>query len=117
MRTIQGTTLYKRLSTKGRRETLEEAYYTQFGAPYQLGRQYRAAGQDTTNETMETLRQMSKVLQERGFRSLPSATETNPPVARIEAIRLFLAYASFKEFVIYQMDIKSAFRYGKIEEE
>ncbi|GJT33479.1 putative ribonuclease H-like domain-containing protein [Tanacetum coccineum] len=39
------------------------------------------------------------------------------PVARIEAIRLFLAYASFKGFVVYQMDVKSAFLYGKIEEE
>ncbi|GKF27477.1 retrovirus-related pol polyprotein from transposon TNT 1-94, partial [Tanacetum coccineum] len=38
-------------------------------------------------------------------------------VARIEAIRLLLAYASFKDFVVYQMDVKSAFLYGKIEEE
>ncbi|GJT67457.1 putative ribonuclease H-like domain-containing protein [Tanacetum coccineum] len=38
-------------------------------------------------------------------------------VARIEAIRLFLAYASFKDFVVYQMDVKSVFLYGKIEEE
>ncbi|GKB19403.1 putative ribonuclease H-like domain-containing protein, partial [Tanacetum coccineum] len=38
-------------------------------------------------------------------------------VARIEAIRLFLAYALFKDFVVYQMDVKSAFLYGKIEEE
>ncbi|GKB36407.1 putative ribonuclease H-like domain-containing protein, partial [Tanacetum coccineum] len=38
-------------------------------------------------------------------------------VARIEAIRLFLAYASFKEFVVYPMDVKSAFLYGKIEDE
>ncbi|GJS84070.1 retrovirus-related pol polyprotein from transposon TNT 1-94 [Tanacetum coccineum] len=38
-------------------------------------------------------------------------------VARIKAIRLFLAYASFKDFVVYQMDVKSAFLYGKIEEE
>ncbi|GJW73251.1 ribonuclease H-like domain, reverse transcriptase, RNA-dependent DNA polymerase [Tanacetum coccineum] len=37
--------------------------------------------------------------------------------ARIEAIRLFLAYASFKDFVVYQMDLKSSFLYGKIEEE
>ncbi|GKC23535.1 putative ribonuclease H-like domain-containing protein [Tanacetum coccineum] len=35
----------------------------------------------------------------------------------IEAIRLFLAYASFMDFLIYQMDIKSAFLYGTIEEE
>nr|GEU68878.1 hypothetical protein [Tanacetum cinerariifolium] len=39
------------------------------------------------------------------------------PVARIEAIMLFLACASFKDFVVYQMDVKSAFMYGKIEEE
>ncbi|GJT79267.1 putative ribonuclease H-like domain-containing protein [Tanacetum coccineum] len=38
-------------------------------------------------------------------------------VARIKAIRLFLAYASFKDFVVYQMDVKSAFLYGMIEEE
>ncbi|GJQ89920.1 retrovirus-related pol polyprotein from transposon TNT 1-94 [Tanacetum coccineum] len=38
-------------------------------------------------------------------------------VARIEAIRLFLAYASFKDFVVYQMDVKSAFLYAKIKEE
>ncbi|GJY97573.1 putative ribonuclease H-like domain-containing protein [Tanacetum coccineum] len=38
-------------------------------------------------------------------------------VARIEAIRLFLAYASFMGFIVYQMDVKSAFLYGTIEEE
>ncbi|GKE01285.1 putative ribonuclease H-like domain-containing protein, partial [Tanacetum coccineum] len=38
-------------------------------------------------------------------------------VARIEAIRLFLAYASFMDFTVYQMDVKSAFLYGTIEEE
>ncbi|GJT05211.1 putative ribonuclease H-like domain-containing protein [Tanacetum coccineum] len=43
--------------------------------------------------------------------------EVFAPVARIEAIRLFPAYASFKDFVIYQMDVKSSFLYGKIEEE
>ncbi|GKA12550.1 ribonuclease H-like domain-containing protein [Tanacetum coccineum] len=35
----------------------------------------------------------------------------------IEAIRLFLAYASFMGFIVYQMDVKSAFLYGTIEEE
>ncbi|GJV91493.1 retrovirus-related pol polyprotein from transposon TNT 1-94 [Tanacetum coccineum] len=43
--------------------------------------------------------------------------EVFAPVARIEAIRLFLAYASFKDFVVYQIDVKSAFLYEKIEEE
>ncbi|KAJ9552005.1 hypothetical protein OSB04_016050 [Centaurea solstitialis] len=39
------------------------------------------------------------------------------PVARIEAIRLFLAFASYKRFKVYQMDVKGAFLYGNIEEE
>nr|GEV49480.1 hypothetical protein [Tanacetum cinerariifolium] len=38
-------------------------------------------------------------------------------VARIEAIRIFLAYASFMGFIVYQMDVKSVFLYGTIEEE
>nr|GEZ22968.1 hypothetical protein [Tanacetum cinerariifolium] len=38
-------------------------------------------------------------------------------VARIEAIRLFLAYASFMGFIVYQMDVKSTFLYGTIDEE
>nr|GFC02628.1 putative ribonuclease H-like domain-containing protein [Tanacetum cinerariifolium] len=43
--------------------------------------------------------------------------EVFAPIARIEAIRLFLAYASFMGFLVYQMDVKSAFLYGTIEEE
>nr|GEU69268.1 hypothetical protein [Tanacetum cinerariifolium] len=43
--------------------------------------------------------------------------EVFAPVARIEAIRLFLAYASFMGFTIYQMDVKSAFLNGTIKEE
>ncbi|GJZ11639.1 putative ribonuclease H-like domain-containing protein [Tanacetum coccineum] len=43
--------------------------------------------------------------------------EVFAPVARIEAIRLFLAYASFKDIMVYQMDVNSVFLYGKIEEE
>nr|GFC53229.1 hypothetical protein [Tanacetum cinerariifolium] len=43
--------------------------------------------------------------------------EVFAPVARIEAVRLFLAYASFMGFLVYQIDVKSAFLYGTIEEE
>ncbi|GJX39715.1 putative ribonuclease H-like domain-containing protein [Tanacetum coccineum] len=43
--------------------------------------------------------------------------EVFAPVARIEAIRLFFAYASFMGLIVYQMDVKSAFLYGTIEEE
>nr|GEV51177.1 putative ribonuclease H-like domain-containing protein [Tanacetum cinerariifolium] len=43
--------------------------------------------------------------------------EVFAPVARIEAIWLFLAYASFMAFMVYQMDVKSTFLYGTIKEE
>nr|GEU53647.1 putative ribonuclease H-like domain-containing protein [Tanacetum cinerariifolium] len=43
--------------------------------------------------------------------------EVFAPVARIEAIRIFLAFASYMGFIVYQMDVKSAFLYGTIEEE
>ncbi|GJS96120.1 putative ribonuclease H-like domain-containing protein [Tanacetum coccineum] len=43
--------------------------------------------------------------------------EVFAPVTRIEAIRLLLAYALFKDFMVYQMDVNSAFLYGKIKEE
>nr|GEV83879.1 retrovirus-related Pol polyprotein from transposon TNT 1-94 [Tanacetum cinerariifolium] len=39
------------------------------------------------------------------------------PVTRIEAVRLFLAYTLFKDFIVYQMDVKSVFLYEKIQEE
>ncbi|GJR80214.1 putative ribonuclease H-like domain-containing protein [Tanacetum coccineum] len=43
--------------------------------------------------------------------------EVFAPVARIEAIRIFLAYASYMGFMVYQIDVKSDFLYGQIEEE
>nr|GEU77074.1 ribonuclease H-like domain-containing protein [Tanacetum cinerariifolium] len=43
--------------------------------------------------------------------------EVFAPVSWIKAIRLFLAYAYFMGFMVYQMDVKSAFLYGTIEEE
>nr|GEU69046.1 retrovirus-related Pol polyprotein from transposon TNT 1-94 [Tanacetum cinerariifolium] len=43
--------------------------------------------------------------------------EVFAPIAKIEAIRLFLAYASFMGFMVYQIDVKSSFLYGTIEEE
>ena len=41
--------------------------------------------------------------------------EVFAPVTRMEAIRIFLAFAASKGFTVYQMDVKSAFLYGKIE--
>nr|GFA90814.1 retrovirus-related Pol polyprotein from transposon TNT 1-94 [Tanacetum cinerariifolium] len=43
--------------------------------------------------------------------------ETFAPVARIEAIRLFLAYAAHKDFTVSQMDVKTSFLNGILKEE
>ncbi|GJY64419.1 putative ribonuclease H-like domain-containing protein, partial [Tanacetum coccineum] len=72
-------------------------------------------------------RKMSKNLEEHGFVNIKAKmvaqgthktkglTMMKSPVARIKAIRLF--YTLFKDFVEYQIDVKSAFLYGNIEEE
>ena len=43
--------------------------------------------------------------------------ETFALVARLEAIRIFLAYVAHANFKVYQMDVKSAFLNGELEEE
>ena len=43
--------------------------------------------------------------------------ETFSPVARLEATRMLLAFAAYKNFKLYQMDVKSAFLNGFIKEE
>ena len=43
--------------------------------------------------------------------------ETYAPVARLEAIRLFLAFVAHSNFKVYQMDVKSAFFNGELDEE
>ncbi|KAI3493588.1 hypothetical protein L1887_40790 [Cichorium endivia] len=42
--------------------------------------------------------------------------ETYAPVARLEAIRIFLAYAAHKNIIVHQMDVKSAFLQGDLQE-
>nr|GEU76412.1 retrovirus-related Pol polyprotein from transposon TNT 1-94 [Tanacetum cinerariifolium] len=43
--------------------------------------------------------------------------ESFAPVARFEAVRLFIAYAAHKSFTVYQMDVKTTFLYGPLKEE
>ncbi|KAJ0888369.1 putative RNA-directed DNA polymerase [Helianthus annuus] len=54
-----------------------------------------------------------------GFRQIEGLDydEVYAPVARLEAIRIFLAYASYMGFTVYQMDVKTAFLYGDVKEE
>ncbi|GJV68005.1 uncharacterized mitochondrial protein-like protein, partial [Tanacetum coccineum] len=43
--------------------------------------------------------------------------ESFAPVARLEAVRLFVTYAAHKSFLVYQMDVKTTFLYGPLKEE
>nr|GEW91957.1 hypothetical protein [Tanacetum cinerariifolium] len=43
--------------------------------------------------------------------------ESFAPVARLEAVRLFIAYAAHKSFTVYQMDVKTVFLYGPLKEQ
>nr|GFA87288.1 retrovirus-related Pol polyprotein from transposon TNT 1-94 [Tanacetum cinerariifolium] len=43
--------------------------------------------------------------------------ESFAPVARLEAVRLFIAYVAHKSFTVYQMDVKTSFLYGPLKEE
>ncbi|GKF60035.1 retrovirus-related pol polyprotein from transposon TNT 1-94, partial [Tanacetum coccineum] len=43
--------------------------------------------------------------------------ESFAPVARLEAVRMFVAYVAHKNFTIYQMDVKTAFLNGPLKEE
>ncbi|GKF96632.1 retrovirus-related pol polyprotein from transposon TNT 1-94 [Tanacetum coccineum] len=43
--------------------------------------------------------------------------ESFAPVSRLEAVRIFVAYAAHKSFPIYQMDVKMAFLNGPLKEE
>nr|GEU40471.1 copia protein [Tanacetum cinerariifolium] len=43
--------------------------------------------------------------------------ESFAPIARLEAVRLFIAYARHKSFTDYQMDVKTAYLYGPLKEE
>ncbi|GJV45532.1 retrovirus-related pol polyprotein from transposon TNT 1-94 [Tanacetum coccineum] len=42
--------------------------------------------------------------------------ESFAPIARLEAVRLFIAYAAHKSFIVYQMDVKTPFLYGPLKE-
>nr|GEZ53515.1 retrovirus-related Pol polyprotein from transposon TNT 1-94 [Tanacetum cinerariifolium] len=55
----------------------------------------------------------------RGYRQKEGINfeESFTPVARMDAIRIFLAYAVHKSFTVFQMDVKTAFLHGSLKED
>nr|GEV21966.1 hypothetical protein [Tanacetum cinerariifolium] len=70
------------------------------------------------DELREILKNKARLVA-RGYRQEEGIDfeESFAPVARLEAIRIFLAYAAHKNMVVYQMDVKTAFLNGNLREE
>jgi len=74
--------------------------------------------QNKLNEDGEVVRNKARLVC-KGYSQVEGVDfeETFAPVARIEVVRLFIAFSAFKDFKVYQMDVKSAFLNGDLEEE
>nr|GEZ44201.1 retrovirus-related Pol polyprotein from transposon TNT 1-94 [Tanacetum cinerariifolium] len=70
------------------------------------------------DEEQTVIRNKSRLVV-RGFRQEEGLDfeESFTPVARMEAIRIFLAYAAHKSFTVFQMDVKTAFLHGSLKED
>nr|GEU49743.1 retrovirus-related Pol polyprotein from transposon TNT 1-94 [Tanacetum cinerariifolium] len=70
------------------------------------------------DEEQTVIRNKSRLVV-RGYRQEEGINfeESFAPVARMEAIRIFLAYAAHKSFLVFQMDVKTAFLHGSLKED
>ncbi|KAI3773640.1 hypothetical protein L1987_48170 [Smallanthus sonchifolius] len=71
------------------------------------------SGVDAMHEELNQFANLKGFYQQEGI----DYEEVFTPVARLVEIRIFLAYASFMNFIVYQMDVKTGFLYGKVKEE
>jgi hypothetical protein len=73
---------------------------------------------NNVNENGKVIRNKSKLVC-KGYSQVEGVDfqETFEFVARLEAIRIFLSFSSYKNFKVYQMDVKSAFINENLEEE
>ncbi|GKD27377.1 retrovirus-related pol polyprotein from transposon TNT 1-94 [Tanacetum coccineum] len=79
---------------------------------------FRKAAAIQDSESLDSVRNKARLVAQ-GYRQEEGIDydEVFAPVTRIEGIRIFLAFASYMGFIVYQMDVKSAFLYGIIDEE
>ncbi|KAJ9557295.1 hypothetical protein OSB04_011909 [Centaurea solstitialis] len=75
----------------------------------------RIRGRHLLDARKDSVQDMFKIFENNGY--VTDYDETFAPVARLEAIRLFLAFAAHMNFKVFQMDIKNAFLNGKFNEE
>nr|GFA36598.1 retrovirus-related Pol polyprotein from transposon TNT 1-94 [Tanacetum cinerariifolium] len=74
---------------------------------------------ESMQEELLQFKRIDSRLVVRGYRQEEGIVfeESFAPVARMEAIRIFLAYAAHKSFTVFQMDVKTAFLYGTLKED
>nr|GEV61456.1 retrovirus-related Pol polyprotein from transposon TNT 1-94 [Tanacetum cinerariifolium] len=78
-----------------------------------------SSSQNNKHDEEETIIRNKSRLVVRGYRKEEGINfeESFTSVARMEAIRIFLAYAAHKLFIVFQMDVKTAFLYGSLKED
>nr|GFB25276.1 retrovirus-related Pol polyprotein from transposon TNT 1-94 [Tanacetum cinerariifolium] len=74
---------------------------------------------DSMQEELLQFKRLDSRLVVRGYRQEEGVDfeESFAPVARMEAIRIFLAYAAHKSFTVFQMDVKTLFLHGSLKED
>nr|GEU89663.1 ribonuclease H-like domain-containing protein [Tanacetum cinerariifolium] len=77
-----------------------------------------SSSQNNKHDEEQTVIRNKSRLVVRGYRQEKGIDfeESFAPVARIEAIRIFLAYVAHKSFTVFQMDVKTAFLHGSLKE-
>nr|GEZ50781.1 hypothetical protein [Tanacetum cinerariifolium] len=127
--TYAPSTIKTQQPTEGELDLLFEAMYDDYigGQPSTAPRTVSAAQAHQTDpawiESMQEELLQSKRLDSRlvvrGYRQEEGIDfeESFAPVARMEAIRIFLAYVAHKSFIMFQMDVKSAFLHGSLKED
>nr|GEW09710.1 hypothetical protein [Tanacetum cinerariifolium] len=112
--TYAPSTITTQQPTEGELDLLFEAMYDD----YIGGQPSATAGTNKHNEEQTVIRNKSRLVV-RGYRQEEGIDfkESLTPIARMEAIRIFFAYATHKSFMVFQMDVKTVFLHGSLKKD
>nr|GFB46894.1 retrovirus-related Pol polyprotein from transposon TNT 1-94 [Tanacetum cinerariifolium] len=96
-------------------QVADDEFISIFSTPVQEQRKTSSRHKNKRDEENTIIRNKSRLVA-KGYAQKEGVDfeESFAPVARLEAVRLFIAYAAHKSFTIYQMDVKTAFLYGPL---
>ncbi|GKA73079.1 retrovirus-related pol polyprotein from transposon TNT 1-94 [Tanacetum coccineum] len=118
--TYAPSTITTQQPTEGELDILFEAMYDDhIGGQLSATPRTILASQAPQHDEENTVIQNKTRLVVRGYRQEEEIDfeESFAPVARMEAIRIFLAYVAHKSFTVFQMDVKTAFLHGTLKED